>query len=68
MELGGFSGPSLVKASQRLQADWIYAFLQDHRRYYPNGKCPIPGDKAFNKFTDDNRAALATYIVNIGTR
>jgi mono/diheme cytochrome c family protein len=67
-ELGGFSGPSLVKASQRLQADWVYAFLKDPRRYYPNGKCPIPGDKAFNKFTDENRSALATYIVNIGIR
>ncbi len=67
-ELGGFSGPSLVEASNRLQADWVYAFLKDPRRYYPNGKCPIPGDMAFNKYTDDNRAALATYIVNIGTR
>jgi mono/diheme cytochrome c family protein len=67
-ELGGFSGPSLVEASKRLQGDWVYAFLNDPRRYYPNGRCPIPGDKAFNKFTDENRAALATYIVNIGTR
>ena len=67
-ELGGFSGPSLVEASKRLQADWVYAFLKDPRRYYPNGKCPIPGKTAFNKFTDENRAALATYIVNIGTR
>jgi mono/diheme cytochrome c family protein len=68
MELGGFSGPSLVKASQRLQPDWVYAFLKDPRRYYPNGKCPIPGEEAFNKYTDENRAALATYIVNIGSR
>ncbi|MGD9009300.1 MAG: cytochrome c [Desulfobacteraceae bacterium] len=67
-ELGGFSGPSLVKASERLQSDWVYAFLKDPRRYYPNGSCPIPGDMAFNKFTDENRAAIATYIVNIGTR
>jgi mono/diheme cytochrome c family protein len=68
VELGGFSGPSLVKASQRLQPDWVYAFLKDPRRYYPNGRCPIPGDQAFNKYTDENRAALATYIVNIGNR
>ena len=67
-ELGGFSGPSLVEARQRLQADWVYAFLKDPMRYYPNGKCPIPGDMAFNKFSDENRAALATYIVSIGTR
>lgn len=68
LELGGFSGPSLVEASQRLQADWVYAFLKAPRRYYPNGKCPIPGDMAFNKYTDKNRAALATYIVNFGKR
>jgi mono/diheme cytochrome c family protein len=67
-ELGGFSGPSLVKASERLQPDWVYAFLKDPRRYYPDGKCPIPGEQAFNKYTDENRAALATYIVNIGIR
>lgn len=67
-ELGGFSGPSLVKASERLQADWVYAFLKDPRRYYPNGTCPIPGDMAFNKFTDKNRADLAAYIVNLGIR
>lgn len=67
-ELGGFSGPSLVEAGNRLQADWVYAFLKDPRRYAPNGKCPIPGDMAFNKYTDENRAALATYIVNIGSR
>jgi mono/diheme cytochrome c family protein len=67
-ELGGFTAPSLVEASQRLQADWVYQFLEDPRRYYPNGRCPIPGDKAFNNYTDENRAALATYIVNIGTR
>jgi mono/diheme cytochrome c family protein len=67
-ELGGFSGPSLVEARQRVQADWVYAFLKNPRRYYPNGKCPIPGEKAFNQYTDENRSALATYIVNLGTR
>lgn len=67
-ELGGFSGPSLVEASKRLQADWIHAFLKDPRKYYPNGTCPIPGDRAYNKYSDENRAALATYIVNIGAK
>jgi mono/diheme cytochrome c family protein len=67
-ELGGFTGPSLVQAGQRLQADWIFSFLRAPRKYYPNGTCPIPGDLAFNKFTDENRAALAAYIANMGTR
>lgn len=67
-ELGGFSGPSLVEADKRLNADWIHAFLHNPRRYYPNGTCPIPGDSAFNKFTDKNRAALAVYIANMGAK
>ena len=67
-ELGGFSGPSLVEADKRLNADWVHAFLNNPRRYYPNGTCPIPGDKAFNKFTGKNRSALATYITNMGAR
>lgn len=68
IELGGFTGPTLSEAGKRLQVDWVYAFLKEPRKYYPNGKCPIPGDKAFNKYTDENRAMLATYIVNIGAK
>lgn len=67
-ELGGFSGPSMVNAAKSLNADWVYAFLNNPRRYYPNGTCPIPGDSAFNKFTDKNRAALAAYIANMGAK
>lgn len=67
-ELGGSSGPSLVEAEKRLNTDWVNAFLNNPRRYYPNGTCPIPGDSAFNKFTDKNRSALATYITNMGVR
>ncbi len=66
--IGGFSGPSLVGADKRLNPDWVYAFLKSPRRYYPNGGCPIPGESAFNKFTDENRAALATYITNMGVK
>ncbi len=66
--LGGFSGPSLVGAAQSLNPDWVAAYLHNPRRYYPNGTCPIPGDSAFNKFSDQNRAALATYISNMGER
>jgi mono/diheme cytochrome c family protein len=67
-ELGGFSGPSLVEAEKRLKTDWVNAFLNNPRRYYPNGTCPIPGESAFNKFTGKNRSALATYITNMGVR
>ena len=67
-ELGGFTAPSLVDASKRLNGDWVYAFMKDPQRYFPNLKCPIPGDKAVNQFTDKQMADLATYIVNIGVK
>ncbi len=67
-ELGGFTGPSLVHADKRLNADWVYAFLKTPRSFYPNGTCPIPGEKAFNPYTDKNRASLATYIVNMSAK
>jgi mono/diheme cytochrome c family protein len=67
-ELGGFSAPSMVDAAKKLHADWVLAFLHDPQRYYPNGSCPIPGKSATNKYTDKNRAAIATYIANMGVR
>lgn len=60
--IGGFTGPDLVAAGQRLNPDWIYAFLQDNARYYPNGRMPVYGDKVFNRFTDAEVKLLAQYI------
>ncbi len=68
LELGGFSAPSLVTAKDRLNGDWVYSFLQNPQKYYPNTKCPIPGKKAVNSFTDKDRANLAGYVVNIGVK
>lgn len=68
LELGGFSAPSLVTAKDRLQGDWVYSFLQDPKKYYPNSSCPIPGEKSVNKFTDEDKANLAGYVVNIGVK
>lgn len=61
-EIGGFSGPSLVGAGQRLQLDWIYAFLTDPTRYYPSGRMPVYGDQAFNEFADDELKRLAQFV------
>lgn len=61
-EIGGFSGPSLVGAGARLNADWIYACLNDPVRYYPNGRMPVYGDLAFDPFSDDDFQALARLI------
>lgn len=62
--IGGFSGPSLVGAGKRLQADWIYALLKDNSRYYPNGRMPRYGENAFNKYTEEELKLLAQYIGN----
>jgi cytochrome c551/c552 len=68
LELGGFSAPTLVTAKDRLQGDWVYSYLENPQKYYPNSKCPVPGDKATNKFTETEKAKLAGYVVNIGVK
>lgn len=62
--IGGFAGPSLVGAGKRLRVDWIYAFMNDPSRYYPNGRMPVYGDQAFNRFTEKELKLLARYIGN----
>ncbi len=68
VELGGFSGPTLVSSKDRLQGDWVYSFLMNRERYYPNSRCAIPGSKAINKYTAEEKATLAGYVVNIGVK
>ncbi len=68
VELGGFSAPTFVTAKDRLQGDWVYSYLQNPQKYYPNSKCPIPGEKATNTFTEQEKAELAGYLVNIGVK
>lgn len=68
VELGGFSAPSLVNARDRLQPDWVYSFIQNPRKYDPNSRCPIPGEKATNQFTDEDKAMLAGYVVSMGEK
>lgn len=63
--IGGFSGPTLVGAKNRLNGDWVYSFLKNPHRYYPNGRMPIFGDKAKNSFSDDDLKKLSEYVVNL---
>lgn len=63
--LGGYTGPTMVGAGQRLNPDWVYSLLQDNTRYYPNGRMPVYGDQAFNAFTEDELKLLAQYIGNL---
>lgn len=63
--IGGFAGPSLVGAGQRLRVDWIYAFMNDPSRYYPNGRMPVYADEAFNQYTEKELKLLSQYIGNL---
>ena len=64
-EIGGFTGPSLLGAGKRLQGDWIYAFMKDPSRYYPNGRMPVYGDQAFAPYDKKELDLLIQYIGNM---
>ncbi|MFQ5672140.1 MAG: c-type cytochrome [Nitrospinales bacterium] len=40
---GGVSGPSLVDAGNRLQADWVYRWLRNPKQFLPKGRMPVFG-------------------------
>lgn len=63
-KIGGFTGPTMVGAGKRLQGDWVYAFLKDNTRYYPNGRMPVYGDQAFDPFTEKELKLLVQFIGN----
>lgn len=56
--VGGFSGPDLSEAGQRLQGDFIYHFIRNPRAFEPQGRMVI-----FGHFLSDTDAkALAEYL------
>ena len=56
---GGFSGPSLVDAGDRLQADWIVAYLKNPEHFFPETMSPNYS-KRFNEKEMEN---LAQYMM-----
>lgn len=64
-DIGGFTGPSMVGAGARLQGDWVYAFLKDPLHYYPNGRMPVYGEKAYEPYTDEELRLLSQYLSNL---
>lgn len=64
-DIGGFTGPTLLGASKRLQADWVYAFLNDPLRYYPNNRMPVYSADAHEPYTDAELKLLAQYLTNL---
>lgn len=55
--LGGVSGPTFVGVKNRLNPDWIVAFLKNPERYEPKGRMPN-----FSYLADEDIATLAGYI------
>lgn len=64
-DIGGFTGPTMVGAGKRLQGDWVYAFLQDPLHFYPNGRMPVYGEKAYDPYTDEELRLLSQYLSNL---
>jgi cytochrome c1 len=38
---GGLSGPSFVAASERLNPDWVYAYLKNPKAFKPVKMMPV---------------------------
>ena len=55
--MGGISGPSFVGGKDRLQPDWVAAFLKDPNRYEPKGRMPN-----FSGLSDSDMGSLAGYF------
>lgn len=55
---GGLSGPSLVGAGERLNPDWIYAFLSSPRDLLPKGSMPVYA----GIISDEDLKELTKYI------
>ena len=55
---GGMSGPSLVGASQRLNPDWIYAYLARPEVFKPIKMMPV----FRNVLSDKQMRAVAAYV------
>jgi len=58
---GGLSGPSFEGTRERLNAEWIYAFLTNQRAFAPVSRMPVYEGLA----TDAEIKALAAYVAGL---
>ena len=56
---GGISGPSLLNAGLRLNADWVFHWLQTPGKFLPKGRMPV------YDLDDDTTIHIAKYILSI---
>jgi|TARA_B110000503_G_scaffold53131_2_gene85428 mono/diheme cytochrome c family protein len=59
-DIGGVSGPDLREAGKRLNIDWIYALIEDPKRWTP--KTWMPHDS----LSEEKRILLTAYIASMG--
>jgi len=64
--VGGASGPSLASAFERLNPDWVYAFLMDQKRYTPITRMPIFHGETYTEYDAAHMKVLARYIAEMG--
>lgn len=64
-DIGGFTGPTMIGASKRLQVNWVYAYLKDSIRYNPNTRMPVYSSMAHDPYTDKELQLLAQYLTNL---
>ncbi len=57
---GGRSGPSLVGAGERLNPDWIYAYLKNTKTFKPVRMMPVFA----GILSDKDMKAVAAYVAN----
>jgi len=65
-QVGGASAPSLASAFERLNQDWIYAFLMNQTRYTPVTRMPIYRGKTYTQYGERQMHYLARYIAEMG--
>jgi len=64
--VGGASAPSLASAYERLNPDWVYAFLMDQKRYTPITRMPIYFGDTYTEYDAAHMKVLARYIAGMG--
>jgi len=62
MEVGGVTGPSLEEAGERLNPDWVLAYLTDPRRYVPVPRMPVYFGSVYADYGAKEMVALARYL------
>lgn len=58
---GGLTGPALIGAGQRLNADWIYAYLANPKAFKPVKDMPVYK----GILSDEEMRAVAEYVANL---